>query len=737
MRRRIIKYAAVLAALLLTAGLLAALLSGRSDAIFNEEDAVHIDPDEIPQSTLIVGTHLIYLGSVTDKLYETAAASAKESGQIDIYYKSELGGGRWYAVNDAGSIKDISVKEKEIPKSRIKELYLTHHTKSDGYTYRLKDNAMVSIYDIESPYDLEGMKELSALLIQKNLNGKGAAVFEAKVDNEVTKWCDKSLDKLNKEYIKLKTAGADAGRLEALDRAMGKVDSLRRSEVYKKLKEEVQKLLDDADSGDAGYNEALSETLAEIEDSLAEAEANKLDKEAGVTVMTGMESGLIQKYIENPGDDILKDMDILKHIMDGVSASPQEEAEFLKERLIPAAEAAYKESRSESAKNELEYYKNELNIRESGTSGTGQQLKNLYDEKAKLQEERLSALDEENLPEAKRIEALIEVKSREIQEEENAISKEAESCLKQKTGLEEQLRKAGTEEEKERIENEIEKLDKRMAELGEAADGGASSAQVQKIVEEAETALSEGTDGTGRLAEAVEGLGALCGTNPGLAGASLKNLYEKTAARKYLDDTKIYDSILEGIEAVLAENMEVLEGEPDTEKAVQVMEETAGKNKTAALMGLSMFVSQTAGSGLENLLEGKVKAYAGEEGAYVFPGLSMTAGKRYASADVTARYASMRYIWNDNKKRATLASREGYYKFTAFDSTVIHGPDKEKEKLSMAAGFKRTVYIPEDYVKQEFGCEVYDIPGTGYCILIDQGIADKAAEVCDALSASL
>ena len=36
-------------------------------------------------------------------------------------------------------------------------------------------------------------------------------------------------------------------------------------------------------------------------------------------------------------------------------------------------------------------------------------------------------------------------------------------------------------------------------------------------------------------------------------------------------------------------------------------------------------------------------------------------------------------------------------------------------------------------MKKEFGCEVYDIPDTGYCILIDQGIADKAAEVCDAL----
>lgn len=752
------KRAAVLAIILVLAGLLAWQIPKRSGAVFNEDDAVHIDPDKIEEATLIIGTHLIYLGALTDKLYETAVQSAEESGQNTMYYKSEIGEGRWYYIDDAGSIKDITEKGKEADKSKIKKLYFTHHTKSDGYTYTLKDDKMVNVYDINSPYDLEGMKELSALAREKRLSGKGGEVFEAKVTNKTTKWCDAGLDTLNKEYIRLKTAGADAAWLDMLDKAMGKVDDLRRYEVYKKAEKEVRKLIDAADGTDEGYVDALSDAMTQLSDSMTEADGNMLDIDAKadipdipgeepdepddpegdektytLTVMAVMESEFIRQYIEEPKDDILLNMTTLSYIMEGISVYPDKEAEFLKEKLIPAAEAAYAADPTETRKNELAYYKNELSTRDGGPSSADSRLAGLYDKKEKLQEERLSALDEENLPEAKRLEALIEVTAREIQEKEDAISKEAASLVKQKTELEKQLDSEKSDQEKKKLENEIQKLDNQIAALDAGVDDGSVSKKIKEMAETAREALEEGEDGIGRLEEAVEGIGALCGTNPALAGSSLENLYEKMASRKYLDETKIYDGLLDDIEAILAENVSVLNQELQEEEVVRVMEETAGKDKTAAIMGLSMFLEQTSGSGLENLLKGKVKAYAEEEEAYAFAGLSGTAGVRYAPADVVAAYASFRYIWNDNRKRAVLASRKTYYKFTAFDTAVVRGPEEEEEKLTSAAGFKGTVYIPDDYVKEEFGCEVYNIPDTGYCILIDQDIADKAAEVCDAL----
>ena len=375
-KRRII--AAVLAVLLITAGLLAWQFPKRSGAAFWEDDAVHIDPDKIEESTLIIGTHLIYLGALTDKLYETAIQSSEESGQTAMYYKSEIGEGRWYAIDDAGSIKDISDKGKETDKSKIKELYFTHHTKSDGYTYKLKDNKMVNVYDINSPYDLEGMKELSALANEKKLSGKGGEVFGTKTKDKITTWCDKGLDMLNKEYIRLKTAGADAEWLDMLDKAMGKVDDLRRHEVYQKVETQVRKLIDAADSADAGYVDALSDAAAQLNDSITETAGNMLDidsktdipdepggepdepdepseeEERPLTVMTAIESDLIRQYIEEPKDDILENMTTLSHIMEGISVYPEKEAQFLKEKLIPAAEAAYAEDSTEVRNNELD-----------------------------------------------------------------------------------------------------------------------------------------------------------------------------------------------------------------------------------------------------------------------------------------------------------------------------------------------------------------------------------------------
>ncbi len=37
-------------------------------AVWNEEEAVHVTPSEIEDSTLAIGTHLIHLSALTDEL---------------------------------------------------------------------------------------------------------------------------------------------------------------------------------------------------------------------------------------------------------------------------------------------------------------------------------------------------------------------------------------------------------------------------------------------------------------------------------------------------------------------------------------------------------------------------------------------------------------------------------------------------------------------------------------------
>jgi hypothetical protein len=58
--------------------------SDYSAALWSEDDAVHITPSKIENGTLIIGTHLIYIGALTNEIYEMAYQTVGESSQDRI-----------------------------------------------------------------------------------------------------------------------------------------------------------------------------------------------------------------------------------------------------------------------------------------------------------------------------------------------------------------------------------------------------------------------------------------------------------------------------------------------------------------------------------------------------------------------------------------------------------------------------------------------------------------------------
>ena len=142
------KYTRIVMCVILLSVVAALQLRTASAGLFRKEEAVHIDPSTIENATLAIGTHLIYLHSLNEEIYAIALESASDSGQDKWYYKSELAGGMWLDISDAGSIKDITAAGKIVDDSEIEALYFTHHTKSDKITYDLKTNAQVCIFDI-------------------------------------------------------------------------------------------------------------------------------------------------------------------------------------------------------------------------------------------------------------------------------------------------------------------------------------------------------------------------------------------------------------------------------------------------------------------------------------------------------------------------------------------------------------------------------------------------------------
>ena len=240
-----------------------------TQALIDDSNSVHIDPSKIENSTIIIGTHLIYIGAMNDSLYEVAEKSAEQSSQYNQYYKSELANGVWYDITNASSLEDITTAGKPVEDSVIKGLNLTHHTKSDGITYDLLTGEPVSVCNIISPYDLENMEELSPLKLQyDNLNANEDRTdtdernlklikdfYMLDFSDKVTEELDQNLDALQDYYEILKLENSEAYMCDIVQQTMDKLDAERRLQVFNNMQIEALDNLIRAVSRNKEYSE--------------------------------------------------------------------------------------------------------------------------------------------------------------------------------------------------------------------------------------------------------------------------------------------------------------------------------------------------------------------------------------------------------------------------------------------------------------------------------------------------
>ena len=285
--------------------LVAALLIGGSVltfAMIDETNSVHIDAGEIEDSTLIIGSHLIYIGSMKDQIYQIAMDSAAEATQHKRYYKSELAGGVWYDITDAGTLADITTAGVVVPDREIEALYITHHTKSDGITYDLRTNKAVCVFDIKNPYDLEHMEEMEAIKRQYDSMAQLAEpsktnerdmllieeIFDKERHTEKTDELDAALYGLQGYYEVLTRDGAEEENSAMVMHVMEKIDASRRTEVLQLLNDtELQKF---AQVASREYTYVKGEVTGEVkvEDLIGE-KAAQMAKAAGEQAMLGIE----------------------------------------------------------------------------------------------------------------------------------------------------------------------------------------------------------------------------------------------------------------------------------------------------------------------------------------------------------------------------------------------------------------------------------------------------------------
>lgn len=365
-----------------------------SYALIDETNSVHIDASEIEDATLIIGTHLIYLESMSDQIYEIAMKSAEDANQYSRYYKSELAGGIWYEITEAGALADITTNGVVVEEEVIEALFMTHHTKSDGITYDLVTGNAVSIFDINDPYDLEKMAELNPIklqydtLVQTEEPSKTMErdilyikeIYQADRQNGKTKEIDEQMKALQKYYDILVRDGAEEENSDMVMSVIEKLDAARRAEVLEPLNEvQLQKMSQAVgreyvyqkgeivgDNSQKEENEedreklgnfvpnsdlltAISESMTNVQESYINYSSNMLAE--GTTILTKAEYAFSKELINQAGsqnysgcDENVRKLIYLERINDSLIREEVKEKEFIEQELLQDAMHNYSSS---------------------------------------------------------------------------------------------------------------------------------------------------------------------------------------------------------------------------------------------------------------------------------------------------------------------------------------------------------------------------------------------------------
>ena len=891
-RRRILATALALAAVAVI-GVFTVLVQ----AVWNEDEAVHITPSEIENSTLAIGTHLIHLSALTDELYEIASTSAEESGQGEVYYKSELADGTWFNITTASSLEDITTGGTPVLESEIAELFFTHHTKSDGVTYDLRTGEAVNPYDIVDPYDIETLDELLPLKNQyeliREMQGDSAAgkekiakieaILRTEVRNETTDRCDANLEALQRYYNVLAENDAPADQLSAVQEVMTAVDATRRAEVFSTLEtilnefaQELPRIEDTAGSEeeegsegrspDTELQSAANDSLSNVQSSLIEYQGKMLDE--GTTVASSLKFTYSNNLIDHANADnhAACDGDVqnllhLSNISSGVVADKQGELDLLDASILPAATQAYQDGLSagvsadyvaaaasnssaallqqliktnqsnvNTSRNELETYISAKVLRLSNEDGKaflnerleqtqeyyslvpnddfsasmgetidshiefltdqirqleldagGNELDRLIAEKASLQTDYMSALDENDLMGAKAIEeqiADLDAKIEALQNEQTDALNAAQTALSE---LQEQLANAEAgSAEAAALESEIAALKAEISSLESGMSENSLGELVARLKAECLDIIGEtSSDDPLRdtLQNDIDTLASLLDQNVKLVFPALQDIYSALLEERDLNGDSSYgDEIAAVEEAILGSKTAYdasLQGELSADRIQEIADGfLAGEADSLLDSGAGLTLGSGSGSGAGSgtpdvtslsefeknavYLLGLQKFYDATHSAAALRLIGSNAQKQmnlgnslvfrqvedpsmeYVPASSAAQAAGLRYVWNQNKSQGTLAKGSLYYTFAAYSDLVQRGRTEDSyEQMTKAAKLTgETLYLPEDYTGEAFSVTACYLTQTAYAVIEREDLTLLADELCSLLLAA-
>lgn len=856
--RRWIGSAAAAAVLI---GLMAWVVSG---AVWDETRAVQFTAakyDSIEDSTLLIGTHLIHLSALNDSIYEVAQASAEESGQNRIYYKSELADGAWFDITTASSLADITTAGTPVTTDSLTGLYLTHHTKSDGKTYDLRTGQEVSLQDIHDPYDLEGLEELFPLknqydMMQEQQSGSAAGkekmarieeIYGLNVHNATTDDADAALEALQRYYDVLAENDGGADEMDCVQQVMNAVDAARRAEVFtiveaelKVYTEELTHMADTegeegeivaADGTDSALQTAANDSYTNVSTSLIEYQGKMLDP--GTTVASEEKYNLSQQLISQAEannhsgcDETVARMLALDHIQNAVVADQQIELDELNSALLPKATSVYQAklaagesadykkqknanaaqallsslarqgaSEANTARTELEAYitakclrltndegiqfidqrlEQALGFYDSvqdddfaeGLNGTvddhiaflqqkrrelelnagDNEIDKLLAEKSALQMEMMSKLDKNDLTGAQQIENQIAA----LDDELAGLQAEKNSALadlqQQRTDLQNRINNAGAGTDTSALQKQLNALNADIeGMMADMAEGSAGSLIGTLHQECADIIGADGNDASsiGLLEDKLNTLGGMLDSNASSVFPALKDLHQKMAIERDVNDDSSYNDAIALVEGFIVDGASAYEAALSADRSaddltalmdgVDLSSLNGDEQDVARILALSGYADQTGSQNAADAAAALANQALASGNPYAFTDVSDSASE-YVPTPVLAALYGMRHVWSNRYQSATIARGLNYYTFSVYSDLVERDTTGEKvEYLSTATKFQDHIYVPEDYTIEQFGIQCCPVTGTGLAVACNEELQLAADALLTAL----
>lgn len=352
-------------------------------------------------------------------------------------------------------------------------------------------------------------------------------------------------------------------------------------------------------------------------------------------------------------------------------------------------------------------------------SGDSSALDRLLEEQRTLERQRLNALDDNDLAEAKRLSAEMDAKQNDID------------------GLNEKLSRT------------LADPDSSAAEKTKAAAGmaeGSAGRLIGELAEGITAGLRNGTvdtdggqGGTGGLENDMAALSELAQYDPDAASGAVLDIRDALDGASDSDNGLLDDlnGRLSEIEQKCNDGSEA--GEALSEERLNSLladyfdgsSTASGQDKAGALIALSQYAEDTDNQAAGMLAVSMANRFAAAENPYIFLKYDKAAGA-YVSLQSIGRIFGYRYVFDDVHQSVTLQKSTEYYTFTLGNPVYGFAQDARGE-LSAGPVIRSVLYISSDDGNDIFGCKGYDVPGCSYAAARTKAMEPGIRKVYDML----